>query len=431
MVKERRGTQPLLPTKENQEADIAASEPLYEVTTKESMLQGPFSQARKVWLDTLHLLEIEAFPKDPNKRRRWLIRKATSVFPLIVRAAPPSPDEERQSLQLHEEPVGQNDQHDIETGYDLNEETLTKLVKTSSYVIQEEGKRESLAYRVFFLNSTGKKVSPWHDIPVHAGNGLLHFVVEIPKESSAKMEVATEEPYTPIKQDIKKGKLRFYPYNINWNYGLLPQTWEDPSHSNGEVEGAFGDNDPVDVVEIGERRAETGEVLKVKPLAVLAMIDEGELDWKIIALSANDPKADLVNYADNVEKHFPGTLMAIRDWFRDYKIPEGKPANKFGLGNKAAGKDYALKVISETNNFWASLVKRLDVAAGVMYQKLTSAFYWLPPPFLREPSSLPEQAHLLQLAGLQSRRLENWNEEESCYKGCGCHLKVQAADLNV
>ena len=33
-------------------------------------------------------------------------------------------------------------------------------------------------------------------------------------------------------------------YNINWNYGLLPQTWEDPSLANPEVDGAFGDNDP-------------------------------------------------------------------------------------------------------------------------------------------------------------------------------------------
>lgn len=32
-----------------------------------------------------------------------------------------------------------------------------------------------------------------------------------------------DEEGTPIKQDVKKGKLRFYPYNINWNYGLLPQ----------------------------------------------------------------------------------------------------------------------------------------------------------------------------------------------------------------
>ena len=48
-----------------------------------------------------------------------------------------------------------------------------------------------------------------------------------------------DEEKTPIKQDIKKGKLRFYPYNINWNYGLLPQTWEDPGHRNQEAGDVF------------------------------------------------------------------------------------------------------------------------------------------------------------------------------------------------
>ncbi|XP_010527173.1 PREDICTED: soluble inorganic pyrophosphatase 6, chloroplastic-like [Tarenaya hassleriana] len=229
--------------------------------------------------------------------------------------------------------------------------------------IKEDGQPETLDYRVFFLDGSGKKVSPWHDIPLHLGDGVFNFIVEIPKESSAKMEVATDEPFTPIKQDTKKGKLRYYPYNINWNYGLLPQTWEDPSHANSEVEGALGDNDPVDVVEIGETRRKIGEVLKVKPLAALAMIDEGELDWKIVAISLDDPKAHLVNDVDDVEKHFPGTLTAIREWFRDYKIPDGKPANMFGLGNKPANKDYALKVIHETNESWAKLVKR-SVPAG-------------------------------------------------------------------
>ncbi|KAM7479064.1 hypothetical protein LguiA_027277 [Lonicera macranthoides] len=224
---------------------------------------------------------------------------------------------------------------------------------------KEEGLPETLDYRVFFLDNSGKKVSPWHDIPLHLGDGVFSFIVEIPKESSAKMEVATDEPFTPIKQDTKKGKLRYYPYNINWNYGLLPQTWEDPSLANPEVDGALGDNDPVvDVVEIGATRGKIGQILKVKPLGALAMIDEGELDWKIVAISLDDPKASLVNDVDDVEKHFPGTLTAIRDWFRDYKIPDGKPANKFGLGNKAANKDYALKVITETNESWAKLVKR-------------------------------------------------------------------------
>ncbi|KAF5743962.1 soluble inorganic pyrophosphatase 6 chloroplastic-like [Tripterygium wilfordii] len=224
--------------------------------------------------------------------------------------------------------------------------------------VKEDGQPETLDYRVFFVDNSGKKVSPWHDIPLYAADGLLNFIVEIPKESSAKMEVATDEPYTPIKQDTKKGKLRYYPYNINWNYGLLPQTWEDPSLANSDVEGALGDNDPVDVVEIGERQRKIGEVLKVKPLAALAMIDEGELDWKIVTISVDDPKASLVNGIDDVEKHFPGTLTAIRDWFRDYKIPDGKPANKFGLGNKAANEEYARKVIKETHESWSKLVLR-------------------------------------------------------------------------
>jgi hypothetical protein len=61
----------------------------------------------------------------------------------------------------------------------------------------------------------------------------------------------------------------------------------------------------VDVVEIGERRGKIGEILKIKPLAALAMIDEGELDWKIVAISLDDPRASLVNDIDDVEKHFP------------------------------------------------------------------------------------------------------------------------------
>lgn len=46
-----------------------------------------------------------------------------------------------------------------------------------------------------------------------------------------------KEQSNPIKQDIKKDKLRFYPYNIHWNYGMLPQTWEDPEHKNADLGG--------------------------------------------------------------------------------------------------------------------------------------------------------------------------------------------------
>jgi inorganic pyrophosphatase len=37
-------------------------------------------------------------------------------------------------------------------------------------------------------------------------------------------------------------------------------------------------------------------------LGVLAMIDDGELDWKIIAIDINDPKASSVNDIEDVER---------------------------------------------------------------------------------------------------------------------------------
>ncbi|MED6156366.1 Soluble inorganic pyrophosphatase 6, chloroplastic [Stylosanthes scabra] len=55
-----------------------------------------------------------------------------------------------------------------------------------------------------------------------------------------------------------------------------------------------------------------GEVLEVKPFSALAMIDEGELDWKIVAISLDDPKASLVkNDFNDVEKHFPMSSTTI------------------------------------------------------------------------------------------------------------------------
>ena len=43
----------------------------------------------------------------------------------------------------------------------------------------------------------------------------------------------------------------------------------------------FGDDDPIDVVEIGSKAISMGSVVEVKPLGVIAMIDDGELDWKV------------------------------------------------------------------------------------------------------------------------------------------------------
>jgi inorganic pyrophosphatase len=40
--------------------------------------------------------------------------------------------------------------------------------------------------------------------------------------------------------------------------GFVPQTWEDPSFANPVVEGLFGDNDPINIVEIGSCSVRAG-----------------------------------------------------------------------------------------------------------------------------------------------------------------------------
>ena len=41
--------------------------------------------------------------------------------------------------------------------------------------------------------------------------------------------------------------------------------------------------------------AQRGEVKQVKLLGTLALIDEGETDWKILAIDVTDPLADQIN----------------------------------------------------------------------------------------------------------------------------------------
>ena len=59
----------------------------------------------------------------------------------------------------------------------------------------------------------------------------------------------------------------------------------------------------------------SGSVIVVKPLAALAMIDEGEVDWKVIVINVADERAAQVNSLADVNKVFPGEVDAIREWF--------------------------------------------------------------------------------------------------------------------
>lgn len=237
------------------------------------------------------------------------------------------------------------------------------MTEATNYVRYERGQLNTMNYKVYIKNnSTNEFVSPFHDIPLHcfsAEKNVFNAVIEIPRWSNAKMEVSKKDKLNPIVQDVKKDKLRFvnnvFPHKgYIWNYGALPQTWEDPNETE-ETTKCIGDNDPLDICEIGSKIHERGAVIQVKVLGALGLIDEGEADWKIICIDVTDPLADKLNDIADVETHLSGLMDATRDWFKIYKIPTGKPANEFAEKGKFFDREFALKTIQHDYESWQKL----------------------------------------------------------------------------
>ncbi|XP_041362314.1 inorganic pyrophosphatase-like [Gigantopelta aegis] len=261
-----------------------------------------------------------------------------------------------------------------------------------SYSTVERGCRNTLEYRAFFSGPNGKMLSPFHDIPLFANAEKTEYnmVVEIPRWSNAKMEINKEEALNPIKQDVKKGKLRFvkniFPHHgYIWNYGAFPQTWEDPNKTYEET-GTKGDADPLDVCEIGHKIHKLGDVIRVKMLGTMLLIDEGETDWKMLAIDVTDPLAPSLNDIEDVEKHMPGFLKATYEWFKFYKVPDGKPENNFAWEGRAKNKAFAVDVVNECHNQWQALIGNTVDNGGIACETTTVAGS----PYLIEPEKAQE-----------------------------------------
>lgn len=52
----------------------------------------------------------------------------------------------------------------------------------------------------------------------------------------------------------------------------------------------------------------------MKVVGTLALIDEGETDWKLVGIDVSDPAAAEINSTEDVEKHFPG-LLRVRSFY--------------------------------------------------------------------------------------------------------------------
>lgn len=167
-------------------------------------------------------------------------------------------------------------------------------------------------------------------IPVLEGK-WVNMVVEIPAGSREKWEVNKETGL------IERDSLNGQPRTINYlgypaNYGFIPQTLLPKSQG--------GDGDPLDVLVIGDAR-EKGTVLRCKIIGVLKLLDNGEQDDKLIAVSENSV-FDSNSTIEDLQNNFPGMLGIIETWFTNYK------GGSIVLSNGFRSKDEALKILEQS-----------------------------------------------------------------------------------
>ena len=61
---------------------------------------------------------------------------------------------------------------------------------------------------------------------------------------------------------------------------------------------------------------------------------------------------DSINDVEDLQRELPNAVDTMREWFRTYKLAEGKPLNEFALDERCMDRSYTEKVIEETHGFW-------------------------------------------------------------------------------
>jgi inorganic pyrophosphatase len=139
------------------------------------------------------------------------------------------------------------------------------------------------------------RVSPWHGLPLREGGNsaapggaVVNFVCEVPHGGTAKLEVQLGTPLNPLAQDRDVGGgARFYPWRSLLNYGMLPQTYEDPEAGGAGGVALPGDGDPLDAMDLWPLPCVPGEAYRARVVGALAMLDEGRTDWKVFVVRDN------------------------------------------------------------------------------------------------------------------------------------------------
>lgn len=167
----------------------------------------------------------------------------------------------------------------------------------------------------------------WHDVPRGEKTPEeFNCIVEIPKGSFNKYEVDKDTGL------IKLDRVNYSNAPFPFDYGFVPQTlWED--------------GDPLDVVLVTTYPLQSGLLVKARAVGFLEMIDDGESDYKIIAVPVKDRHFEKVMDISQINEHL---LKEFTHFFTTYKLlktDEGK--NQVEL-NGYKGKEEANKIVEKS-----------------------------------------------------------------------------------
>jgi len=164
-----------------------------------------------------------------------------------------------------------------------------------------------------------------HDVPLgDKSPEEFNVIVEIPKGSNNKYEIDKETGLIAL----DRANYSSSPYPAD--YGFAPQTlWDD--------------GDALDVLILTTWPLNVGIVVKVRPVAVMEMIDDGESDYKIIAVPVKDKRWDDIGDLKDINSH---QLKEIQHFFETYKELKGEDAVVEIKGIK--GKSDAIEAVEKS-----------------------------------------------------------------------------------
>lgn len=139
-------------------------------------------------------------------------------------------------------------------------------------------------------------------------------IIEINKGSHNKYEIDKATGIIALDRVAHTGQ------DFPFDYGFVPQTlWDD--------------GDALDVIVLTTYPLSPGILVRVRPVALMKMIDGGEGDDKLIGVPTEDPRWDNVKDLGDINPH---TLKEMQHFYSTYKKLQNKEVEVTGFEDKAA-----------------------------------------------------------------------------------------------